>query len=504
VVQTEGRIVSMLSKPTLSQADVETLNMLLLTGRWDEHRLGEIMTLNKVGSVVLRNVQYSLPPKITEVVMPRLFPEYKRQYHSPDLLVDPPTDIRDWNPHSVRAQSQRRLLTRALSLLKSQGIEPAIVKGAAFQTLASGNYWRESNDSDLFFRDITDLWKAIRTLEANGFEADTLWIRRYYPGNGHTPATYTGQLNIYGWENGQQFCLDVHYGDFCITTTAGFSMQSIWEHGIRVPLDEVTALVPKTTDTLLLLVAHMMSHGYYTYKDLNDLAYIVTEWADEIDWSSVVSRADHYGLGSVLAYLLEIGSKRDGYSLPSNVKLPRPPAWMYRYFRPRGLSGPGRVAKAKFLYALDYHKRMGTGILTAVSRATRDAVDVFREEYAWREDLSSPLLQRLLLWLGARPIFSGGTLRAGTQVFLVRIDGLPVPNQIKFNQSLKQHHAAILEDTDHQFVAASLPGLNLFCSPTGVYIACPDPVITEDQVNRTIELVDSVPLQDVNLGQNPR
>jgi hypothetical protein len=249
--------------------------------------------------------------------------------------------------------------------ISAAGIEAIILKGPALATsVYPCTSLRAFGDLDLMVRE-RDMPAAHAALIDMGLvpERD---LSRIPPKLTSGCTTYEAQYV----DPTNHFVVEMHYDDLLNAGLASRDINGFWERA--VPLDchgtAVKILCPE--DQLIHLCTHMHYHGYVKLIWFSDLAFLLRERADAIDWNQVIAttRAEeaqtpvYYSL-LFLEQLLEI-------SLPEGVLASLEPdrfrARLHEYFMPSSkVLSLEPMARPDFsFYFLPLGKRLLPDLLT--------------------------------------------------------------------------------------------------------------------------------------------
>ncbi len=196
--------------------------------------------------------------------------------------------------YTLEAGRQERKIARAITLLRSVGVEPLLVKGWAVARLYPQRGLRPYGDMDLGVRpeQYAAAWAALAAPAAKGVIVD---LHRGLP-QLHRP-----------------------------------SLDDVYERSQLVPLGDVDVRILGTEDHLRYLCIHMLQHGAYRALWLCDIAVVLESLPEDFDWEYLLRgarRPAEWVASTVcLAHQL-LGARLDGMPVAERTKhLPR---WLLR------------------------------------------------------------------------------------------------------------------------------------------------------------------------------
>jgi hypothetical protein len=115
------------------------------------------------------------------------------------------------------------------------------------------------------------------------------------------------------------------------SAAARIPIEELWERARPVEIESVPTLVLGDEDLLLNLALQLAEAGRFVgqVRVLCDIGEVCRRYADAIDWSALVDRANRYAVGKELYYCLRLSHELIGASVP-----PRPLTELRAGFRP--------------------------------------------------------------------------------------------------------------------------------------------------------------------------
>ena len=230
-------------------------------------------------------------------------------------------------------------LRRILENFKQEGIETAVLKGAALaETVYRDMGLRPFSDVDLLIhRD--DLEKAKRKMAEMGYVLDENVTPQKYNEKFGCDLYYVGRIILeIHWDIARKIGSDKY---------TRIDIKRLWERMIPAKVAGVDTLVLSPEDTLLHLCVHLQRHRYNRLIWLCDICEIIRQ--NEIDWKYVLETAEKYRTRKYMYYGLLFTKKIiGGCDIPSEVmKRLRPPhleaALFERVFLKEILSDEGKI-----------------------------------------------------------------------------------------------------------------------------------------------------------------
>ena len=232
---------------------------------------------------------------------------------------DPPESFRQAVGQAYRQRSFRQLMMVRqirviLAFLLDQGIEFLVLKGPVLaHQVYPDPFLRFYNDLDIVVRE-EDALVIHRALTAEGFEA--------LDGLVELPPKIVPQAVIYErkyWSMERKLLVEVHYDDLLNAGLSSRDVDGFWERAVAIRLEGVPVRTLCLEDQLVYLCAHVHYHGYPRLNWLSDIAFIVRDHADELNWEQVERTAHREEAEVGVYYTLFFLDKLLGVRVPDEV-----------------------------------------------------------------------------------------------------------------------------------------------------------------------------------------
>ncbi len=192
--------------------------------------------------------------------------------------------------YTLQAGRQERQIVQAITLLRSRGVEPLLVKGWAVARLYPERGLRPYGDIDLCVR----------------------------------PEQYAVAVAALAAPAAETVVVDLHKG---LPQLHRPSLDDVYERSQLVPLGEVDVRILGTEDHLRYMCIHMLGHGAYRPLWLCDIAVVLESLPKDFDWEYLLRgdrrRADWVACTVCLARQL-LGARLDGIPTAEGARhLPR-------------------------------------------------------------------------------------------------------------------------------------------------------------------------------------
>jgi hypothetical protein len=252
----------------------------------------------------------------------------------PELDLPRP-EFRDWirdahRTNTIRMLRAQQAAVRALRRLHDDGVELIVLKGPALSQLVYPDpTLRTWNDIDLLVHE-RDWARVHRLLADLGHVSESGLAEpppKLVPWAGHFHSRYFNPES--------RFLVEVHYDDLLDTGLAVRDLAGFWRRAIDL---EVAGRPVKTlclADHLVHLCMHVHHHGYIRLNWLSDIAFIVRDQADELDWDGVIGLATAEEVQVGAYYTLHYLQQLLGVQAPGEVMQALRPDWFRRYFHQR-------------------------------------------------------------------------------------------------------------------------------------------------------------------------
>ena len=192
--------------------------------------------------------------------------------------------------YTLQAARHERRIVQAITLLRSAGVEPLLVKGWAVVRLYPERGLRPYGDIDLCVR----------------------------------PEQYASAVAALATPADEPVAVDLHKG---LPQLHRPSLDDVYERSHLVPLGHVDVRILGTEDHLRYICIHMLQHGAYRARWLCDVAVVLESLPEDFDWEYLLRGdprpADWVASTVCLAHQL-LGARLDGIPVAERTRhLPR-------------------------------------------------------------------------------------------------------------------------------------------------------------------------------------
>ncbi|HEX6288652.1 MAG TPA: nucleotidyltransferase family protein [Herpetosiphonaceae bacterium] len=198
-----------------------------------------------------------------------------------------------------RDASFDEMLEIVVAARRELGIEILLIKGYSVGRFYPAPYERLTNDVDFMFRTVEDAYVFYEWMIDQGYtqhEKEISWFKQDAAGRVY------GQINLLNVKQRHRLRFDVHYTYYSIGYS-GYLDEDLWQHALPVTVRGVELLVLKPSYALIILFAHLLSHGYVLVKDVNDVAAILLN--ARLDWNEVASLAARSHLDGIMRHVIQ-------------------------------------------------------------------------------------------------------------------------------------------------------------------------------------------------------
>ncbi len=215
---------------------------------------------------------------------------------------------------TIRLAQLYKNIGRVITGLANHGINFLIVKGPALAyTVYRDPSLRFFNDLDLLVRERD--WSAIyHALLDMGF--------RQSENLPQPPPKLVPYLSAYEskyWHSKTGFLVEVHYEDLYNTGLVSRDIDGFWKRAIGIEVDGLPVRVPSLEDQLVHECMHAHYHGYTRLNWFSDLALIVRDHADRLDWERVIETVRLEQLHAGVYYTLYFLDRLLGVPAPAEA-----------------------------------------------------------------------------------------------------------------------------------------------------------------------------------------
>ncbi len=231
----------------------------------------------------------------------------------------PPPVFRQWVQQAYRTSALRmtlmyRRLGKVLAQLAASGLDYMVVKGPALaHTVYPDPDLRAFNDLDLVVREQD--WPAMhRFLLEIGFRPEEDLPQ--------PPPKLTSQAVLYElkyWHRKTDLLVEVHFDDLLNTGLAARDVEGFWQRAIFIQVEGVPIKTLSLEDQLIHLCMHAHYHGYTRLNWFSDIAFIVRDHAEEIDWPRLLETVRFEEAQVGVYYSLRFLEQLLGIRVPAEV-----------------------------------------------------------------------------------------------------------------------------------------------------------------------------------------
>jgi hypothetical protein len=211
---------------------------------------------------------------------------YLKQWEPQDY---PPPEFRRrvqraYRTSAIHMALMYRNIGKVLAQLAESGVDYMVVKGPALaHTVYPDPALRAFNDLDLVVRERD--WAAMhRLLVKMGFEPE---VDLPQPPPKLVPQAVLYELKYrhqeYNW-----FLVEVHYDDLLNAGLASRDVEGFWQRAMPVDVEGMPIKVLSLEDQLIHLCAHAHYHGYGRLNCFSDIAFIIRDYAAQINWERLL------------------------------------------------------------------------------------------------------------------------------------------------------------------------------------------------------------------------
>lgn len=214
---------------------------------------------------------------------------------------------------AVRLAVSYQLMGRILRRLTRTAPPFLVAKGPALaQTLYPSPWLRSFNDVDIIVHQHD--WRALDDAVLRmGFTPDRD-ARVPLP-----PLSGVDSLYERTYRHPSGFTLDVHYDDLLNCGLAARDAEGFWRRACDITIEGLRVQTLAPADAFVHLCAHAHYHGYTRLVWLSDLAFLVRDHADTIDWHQVVRTVRHEDARVPVYYTARLLDALLGVAVPAEV-----------------------------------------------------------------------------------------------------------------------------------------------------------------------------------------
>ena len=224
--------------------------------------------------------------------------------------------------YTLQAGRQERQIVRAITLLRSAGVEPLLAKGWAVARLYPERGLRPYGDIDLCVR----------------------------------PEQYAVAVPALAAPAAETVVVDLHKG---LPELHRPSLDDVYERSRLVPLGDVDVRILGPEDHLRYMCIHMLRHGAYRAMWLCDIAVALESLPKDFDWEYLLRgdrrRADWVASAVCLAHQL-LGARLDG--IPAAERARHLPRWLVPSVVSQWSKGEHYMDSPSMAYSLRHPARL--------------------------------------------------------------------------------------------------------------------------------------------------
>lgn len=217
---------------------------------------------------------------------------YRRQKADPGQLpAEFETAVADTcRLNLLQMAMKRRRVALVLQEMRDAGLNFLLVKGPAVAaTVYPEPNLRDFNDLDIVVRE-RDWNRTHRLLLKLGFFQ---WDEKAgkVTGQAEPPPKLSPQMVTYELtylNPGLELSIEVHFDDLLNAGLASRDVEGFWQRTRWIEIEGVPVRVLSAEDQLVHLCAHLHYHGYTRLNALTDIALMVRDHGDSLDWARVL------------------------------------------------------------------------------------------------------------------------------------------------------------------------------------------------------------------------
>ena len=242
---------------------------------------------------------------------------YRYAHESPHAGAVPPAVVeRLREAHlaiSVRLAVSCHVMGTVLRTLERSATPFLVVKGPAVARALYPSPWlRAFGDVDIIVHQRD--WQAVEELVVRmGFAPDRD-ARVPMP-----PLSGADVLYERTYRHPSRLALDVHYDDILNCGLATRDVDGFWQRARSIDIEGLPVRTLAPADQLIHLCAHAHYHGYTRLIWLSDLAFLVRDHADELDWAQVIRTVRGEEARVPVYYTLRLLDAMLGVTVPAEV-----------------------------------------------------------------------------------------------------------------------------------------------------------------------------------------
>lgn len=222
-----------------------------------------------------------------------------------------PRDVVEWLRHQYYFSVGRNLallhhLQEIQDQLARDGVSPLVLKGPGLAHYGIGVNLRLFGDIDILVRreDMRVVAAVLKTLGYAG------------PGN----AVHPYHVQYVRSDGGLTTTVEVHFDLVDRVRAVTPDVEGVWGRSVTVEVSGCAMRVPGVGDQLLLTIMQL-GHHHWAARLLVDVAFLASRWAQALDWTAVLPRAEMWGMGALARSTLYVVSMMLRVSLPEQVAL---------------------------------------------------------------------------------------------------------------------------------------------------------------------------------------
>ena len=192
---------------------------------------------------------------------------------------------------------------QVLNDIEQFGEKIIILKGNTFKKAYPSDIIRDYVDIDLYAIDNKTAFDITKSLTLKSWKIDKLHINPTIDG-------YAFEFRLINIEN-PFIVVEVHNNITSITGNT-YLKTNLWENLIKIEYSNKQFYSSNETNTIIFLLAHLLHHGHFKYRDLFDFYFYINENRNQIDYKKLQIELDKNKLNLILYKVLkEIKSQID-------------------------------------------------------------------------------------------------------------------------------------------------------------------------------------------------
>ena len=172
---------------------------------------------------------------------------------------------------------------QVLNDIEQFGEKIIILKGNTFKKAYPSDIIRDYVDIDLYAIDNKTAFDITKSLTLKSWKIDKLHINPTIDG-------YAFEFRLINIEN-PFIVVEVHNNITSITGNT-YLKTNLWEDLIKIEYSNKQFYSSNETNTIIFLLAHLLHHGHFKYRDLFDFYFYINENRNQIDYKKLQIELD--------------------------------------------------------------------------------------------------------------------------------------------------------------------------------------------------------------------